>query len=117
MRLLVPTVALLLAACATAPATAPLSPDLARAAARVRLMDGRPVTAQRRIRQVQAYSCALDLATEPDRREARERLRVEGARAGGDVVGNIMCDEESGAPAHRECWKVARCTGDAFRAR
>jgi hypothetical protein len=116
MRLLALAVFLATAACGTAPPP-PVSPELARASARVQLMDGRPTAPHRRIRQVRSYSCAREIATDPDRRAARERLRVEGARAGGDVVGNIMCQEEDGAPAHRECWKVALCTGDAYRPR
>jgi hypothetical protein len=115
MKLL--AVVLSLAACATAPAPAPISPELARASIRVQLMDGRPLTPHRRIREVQGLSCAREVATDPDRRAARERLRVEAARLGGDVVGNIMCQEEDGAPSHRDCWKIARCTGDAYRPR
>jgi hypothetical protein len=106
--------AALLTGCATG--RSPPSPGGGRAAAQVKLLDGPPMTPHRKIRQVQAFACAHDFASQPDVVAAREQLRSEAARLGGDAVGNVMCHEED-ARRHHGCWKVARCTGDAFRVR
>jgi hypothetical protein len=84
--------------------------------AQVKLLDGRPLTPRRSIREVQTFACARDAASEPDILAARADLRSEAARLGGDVVGNIMCHVED-ARRHPDCWRVARCTGDVFRTR
>ena len=82
----------------------------------VRLLDGPPLTPRRHIREVQTFACTRDAASELDLISARDDLRIEAARLGGDVVGNIMCHEVD-ARHHPDCWKVGRCSGDVFRAR
>jgi hypothetical protein len=106
--------ALLLAGCAAA--SPPSSPEVWRAAAQVRLMDGPPVRPHFKIRSVHARVCARAITSDLDVASAREHLRFEAARVGGDVVGNVMCQEED-ALASRDCWRIASCTGDAFRLR
>jgi hypothetical protein len=84
--------------------------------AQVRLLDGRPLTSRRSIREVQTFACTRDAASELDLVAARYELRIEAARLGGDVVGNIACHEQD-ARHHPDCWRVGRCTGDVFRTR
>jgi len=98
------------ATCATKPV--PASPQVREAAADVVLYDGLPLPPYRKIRDVRTVSCARQLGRDPNLGTAREALRGEGARAGGNAVGNIMCHNEVG-PAHSACWKIATCTGEA----
>ena len=102
---------LLFVGCASSPP--PASPQLRCAAAEVLLLDGPPVPPHRKLRQVETIACARELAEAPDMAAARQQLKIEGARAGANAVGNIMCHEED-AGAARDCWKIARCTGDAY---
>lgn len=92
-------------------ATAPPSPAVRHAAVKVALIDGMPMPPFRKIRQVQAVSCSDQLGQAPVMADAREGLRVEAARVGGNAVGNIICDLE--LAKHGSCWEIARCTGDA----
>lgn len=98
-----------LATCATkpVPASLPVKP----ASAEIALFDGLPLPPYRKIREVRTTSCAFQLGREPDLAAARDRLRVEAVRAGGNAVGNIMCHKDPG-PAHSACWKIAECTGE-----
>ena len=98
------------ATCAIKPVPAP--PRVGEAATDVALYDGLPLPPYRRIRDVKTFSCARQLGREPDLAAARNALRVEAARAGGNAVGKIMCHNES-APARSACWKIAACTGEA----
>jgi len=82
--------------------------------AQVQLLDGRPLTSRQSIREVQTFACTRDAASELDLAGARDELRIEAARLGGDVVGNIACHEQD-PRQHPDCWKVGRCTGDVFR--
>lgn len=84
--------------------------------AQVQLLDGRPLTNRQSIRQIQTFACTRDAASEPDVALARNDLRIEAARLGGDVVGNIGC-HEADSRHHPDCWRVARCMGDVFRTR
>ena len=84
--------------------------------ARVELLYGRPLTPRSRIREIETFACTLDAASEPDPSVARDDLRLEAARVGGDVVGNVAC-HEADPRHHPDCWRVARCTGDVFRTR
>ena len=93
-------------------ATGPPSPAVRHAAVKVALIDGMPMPPFRKIREVQAVSCADHFGHVPVMADARDGLRVEAARVGGNAVGNIICDIEL-AGAHAGCWEIARCTGDA----
>jgi len=97
-------------ACATKPV--PSSPKVTEAAADVVLYDGLPLPPYRKIRKLQTASCGYQLGRDPRLAAARDELRVEAARVGGNAVGNIMCHVESGPP-HSPCWKIAVCTGEA----
>ncbi|HVU49138.1 MAG TPA: hypothetical protein VHL80_00530 [Polyangia bacterium] len=96
-------------ACATGSRST--SPSAKRAAADVALVDGPPFRPSRRIRQVETVDCASTLGEAPEIARAREALKRQAIRYGGNVVGNIMCDVEIGPP-HSDCWEIARCTGD-----
>lgn len=101
--------ALSLASCAAKPGavSAPVKP----AASDVVLYDGLPLPPYRKIRQVRTMACARELGREPNLAAARDSLRGEAVRLGGNAVGNIMCHNES-APAGSPCWKIAQCTGE-----
>jgi hypothetical protein len=92
-------------------ATGPPSPAVRHAAVKVALIDGMPMPPFRKIREVQAVSCSDQLGRSPVMADAREGLKVEAARVGGNAVGNIICDVE--LAKHGACWEIARCTGDA----
>jgi len=97
--------------CATTPA---MSPELRRAAATVRLIDGAPPPGFQMVGEVQGLSCARQGGTNPDMAAAREQLKVEAARRGATAVASIACQEE-GASLSDNCWKSIRCAGDAGR--
>ena len=97
-------------ACATKPV--PSSPKVTEAAADVVLYDGLPLPPYRKIRKLRTAACGYQLGRDPRLAAARDNLRVEAARVGGNAVGNIMCHLESGPP-HSPCWKIAVCSGEA----
>ena len=97
------------ATCATKPVAA--APPVKPAAAEIALFDGLPLKPYRKIREVRTTSCASQLGREPNLAAARDRLRVEAVRAGGNAVGNVMCHIDPG-PAHSACWKIGECTGE-----
>jgi hypothetical protein len=105
----------LLAGCGAVADGPPVSQDLRRTAARVALLDGWPSVPYRRLRHVEAVSCAREIAADPDVEGARGQLKIEAARLGGNGVANVMCEEERAGPGIR-CWKVVRCVGDVVRA-
>ncbi len=98
-----------LVSCAAKPVavTPPVKPD----AAHVVLYDGLPLPPYRKIREIRTVACARELGRDPNVAAARDQLRVEAARLGGNAVGNIMCHSES-ARAGSRCWKIAQCTGE-----
>jgi hypothetical protein len=99
----------LVLACATGAKRSP--PAVARVAADVTLIDGPPFPPSRKIREVETIDCATALGQAPEIGRAREALRRQAVRYGGNLVGNIMCDVELGPP-RSACWEIARCTGD-----
>jgi hypothetical protein len=98
---------LALFSCATS-----LSPELRRAAAAVRLLDGGPPAGFISLGEVQALSCARRVGSLPDSLAAREELKVEAAKRGATAVASILCREE-GVSFGDNCWKSIRCVGDA----
>jgi hypothetical protein len=98
------------ATCAVKPV--PASPRINGGVADVVLYDGLPLPPFRKIRDLRTVSCARELGQDPDLTAARNALRIEAARVGGNAVGNIMCHPENGPP-HSACWKIAECTGEA----
>ena len=96
-------------ACAAKPVA--VSPPVRPASAHVVLYDGLPLPPYRKIREVRTVACARQLGRKPDLAAARDQLRVEAARLGGNAVGNIMCHHES-ARLGSPCWKIAQCTGE-----
>jgi hypothetical protein len=96
-------------ACATGPKRS--SPSVARVAEDVTLLDGSPFPPSRKLGEVETTDCSTTLGQAPEIARAREALKRQAVRYGGNLVGNIMCDIELG-PAHSDCWEVARCTGD-----
>jgi len=98
------------AACASAPV---IPPELRRSAGAVVLLDGPPPVGFRLIQQVEGLSCEKNLyGGGPSMAAARESLKLEAARRGGTVVGNIFCREE-GTSFGDNCWKSFHCSGDA----
>jgi len=97
------------AACAAQPRA--VSPPIQPRSAHVVLFDGLPLAPYRKIREVRTVACARELGRDPNIAAARDQLRVEAARRGGNAVGNVMCHYESG-PAGSSCWKVAQCAGE-----
>ena len=110
MRLRAWSLSLALCSCATAP----MSAELRRAAASVRLIDGPPPPGFQMIGEVEALSCARQAGSNPDAALAREQLKVEAAKRGGTAVASIAC-EEQGVSLSDNCWKSIRCAGDAGR--
>ena len=98
-----------LASCAAKPI--PVSTPGRPTASQVVLYDGLPLPPYRKIRQIQTMACARELGRDPDLTAARDRLRGEAVRLGGNAVGNIMCHNEN-APAGSPCWKIAQCSGE-----
>jgi hypothetical protein len=95
---------------------APLPPELRRAAATVKLIDGPPPPRRERFGAVQGLSCgSRQRNSEPDAGVARERLKVEAARLGGNAVASVVCREEATNQPADDCWRSIRCTGDALR--
>jgi RcsF lipoprotein len=96
--------------CATAaPKT---SPELRRAAAAVRLLDGAAPPGFRSAGEVEGRSCAERRGVNPDMAVAREKLKFEAASLRASAVANIACQEEGFSHADG-CWKSIRCVGDA----
>jgi hypothetical protein len=98
-------------ACATAPT---MTPELGRAAANVKLIDGPPPAGHQLIAPVEHLSCARVVGTSPDMAAAREQLKIEAAMRGANAVASIVCQEE-GVSFGDNCWKSVRCMGDAIR--
>jgi hypothetical protein len=93
--------------------TQQLSPELRRAAAGVRLIDGPPPSGSKLVGQVEYLSCARQLGSSPDMGAAREQLKFKAARLHANAVAAIACQEE-GVSLADNCWKSIRCMGDAI---
>jgi hypothetical protein len=106
-RTLLPSVLILCACAAT-----PITPELRRSAAVVRLIDGAPPAGFKLVSEVQGLSCARQLGASPDMMAAKEQLKVEAAKVQANAVASIVCAEE-GASFSDNCWKAIRCKGDA----
>ena len=98
--------------CATP--TPKTSPELRRAAAAVRLLDGAAPPGFRIAGEVEGMSCAERRGVNPDMAVAREKLKFEAASLKATAVANIACQEEG--PSYADgCLKSIRCVGDAGR--
>ena len=89
----------------------PTSTNVARVRRDVTLTDGPAFPPSRKIGEVEAVDCARSLGEPPVIANAREGLKRQAMKYGGNAVGNIMCEVALGPP-HSECWEIARCTGD-----
>jgi len=91
-----------------------ISPEERRAAAAIKLIEGAPPPEFEIIKEVEGLSCAVQSGSSPDMNAAREEMKVEAARVGGNAIASVVC-QEGGVLWSSNCWKHIRCVGDAGR--
>jgi len=104
----------MIASCATAPATT--DPEMRRRISAVTLVEPgqKPDREYTIMQEVVGYSCARQLGSTPTMDEAKEALRVEAGKVGAEAVVNVAC-EPTGISMRKNCWKAIECRGDAVK--
>lgn len=64
--------------------------------------------------EVRSMSCARQLGSSPSMDAAKDMLRINAAKVGGEGLVKVLC-EETGISFSSNCWKAIRCAGDAIR--
>ena len=92
------------------------NPELRRAAANVQILDQQPPsTAQfTLLGEVEGVSCARQAGASPSLDNAKENLKVNTAKKGGNAVINVAC-QEGGVSWSHNCWRTVTCRGDAVK--
>jgi hypothetical protein len=92
------------------------NPELRRAAANVQILDQQQAKGAlyTMLGEVEGISCARQAGSTPSPYNARENLKVNAAKMGGNAVINVAC-QEGGVSSSHNCWRTITCRGDAVR--
>ena len=113
MREILVSLLLFSSSCATTSST--MSPELRRSAAAVRLLEGAPPAGFQLLGEISGVSCSkVAGGGPPDIAVAKDEMKLEAARRGGNAVASVVCQEVN-FDNWNGCLKSIQCIGDAGR--